>query len=106
MVLTSIVISRPSHSAKAASHRGAPRPSSVISTRKLNEVNGYTSGLLDPHGAVAGAHEPDGQEGERARRGDAPLPHEPALVDGGRRIRRVPGRDAVALVRAGSGERA
>src|ERR1700749_4134960 len=108
MVFTSIVISRPSHSLKAASQTCIATPSTRISTAKLKAVNGYTTvslaALLDisvrlalrPHvsadfaddAALARLHEPDGQERERLRRRDAQLDDKAARLDALARVER------------------
>src|SRR5579862_1296145 len=72
MVFTSMVISRPSHSANEASASGLPLPSRWISTEKLNAMNGKgrglasgTSALLGDGQPLAGLGEHDGEEPQR-----------------------------------------
>src|SRR5438034_2368623 len=107
IVFTSIVISRPSHSAKAALHRWSAvlfllSSVLVISTEKLNAMTGSSmtlamSAFLRDEGPIAALHQPHGEKRHRQRRRDAQLHDEAALVDASSRVQR---RTRVDLKRA------
>jgi hypothetical protein len=80
-----MVISSPSHSAKAASQIGLATPSTSISTEKLKAVKGVGVAIVLPHfrdeTAIAALNETDSEKGQRQRWGNSQFNDESPLLD-------------------------
>src|SRR5712691_6336508 len=111
MVLASIVISRPSHSANDPLQALGDTPGMLISIAKLNAWNGWSAGVatsasLGDGQPIAALHQTDREKRHRNRRRHTKLDKESSLVLRLRRVQRRVGDHLKRRGRGRAGERA